>query len=55
MTTDPPPTWPQVFADLDGHLREVAALRAEVAGLRRRLAEVAAQRDAWRARREGNW
>jgi hypothetical protein len=49
------PTFPQVLADLDGHLREVVALRAEVAALRARLAEVAADRDTWRSRQEGGW
>jgi hypothetical protein len=49
------PTFPQVLADLDGHLREVVALRAEVSALRARLAEMAADRDIWRSRQEGRW
>lgn len=44
-----------MFADLDEHLREIVALRTEVRALRQRLAEVAAERDTGRARREGNW
>lgn len=44
-----------MFADLDEHLREVVALRAEVAALRRKLAEVAADRDTWRSRGSGGW
>lgn len=45
----------RMLAELDGHLREVAALRAEVAALRQRVADLAADRDTWRSRREGNW
>lgn len=49
------PTWVQVVAELDDHLREVAALRKEVTALRQRVADLAADRDTWRSRREGNW
>lgn len=49
------PTWVQVVAELDEHLREVADLRREVAALRRRVADLVSDRDTWRSRREGNW
>lgn len=42
------PTWPVVLADLDEHLREIAALRSEIADLRTRVAELAAERDTAR-------
>ena len=47
MTT---PTWPEVLADLDEHLREIAELRAEVARMRAKVAELATERDTWRGR-----
>lgn len=35
---------------LDEHLRDLAALRVEIAALRQKVAEVAAERDTWRAK-----
>lgn len=35
---------------LDEHLRDLAALRAEIAALRNRVAELATERDTWRSR-----
>jgi hypothetical protein len=62
VLTDPDPTWPQVLAELDGHLREVAELRREIAELRQqaadmsqRVADLAVSRDTWRSRHEGAW
>lgn len=44
------PTWPEVLAELDEHLREITALRAEIARMRATVAELAADRDTWRGK-----